>query len=95
MRRAFLLGEGPNDRRVWIDNRLRELAGVFSISVGGFSVIDSHLPVLVRLDQETAAKWSDEEVVRRWGRLFPPRDKLRQPLLVSNARVEWRLKDAA
>ncbi len=27
--------------------------------------------------------WSDDEFVRRWGRLFPTRDKSRQPLAVS------------
>ncbi|MGO9467490.1 MAG: hypothetical protein ACLQIB_28875 [Isosphaeraceae bacterium] len=95
MRRAFLLGEGANDRKLWIDRRLRELAEIFSIAVGGFSVMDNHLHVLVRLDPEVAAGWSDEEVARRWGRLFPPRDKSRQPIPVSNAWVEWRLKDAA
>jgi hypothetical protein len=58
-------------------------------------VIDNHLHVLVRLDPEIANGWSEEEVVRRWGRLFPPRDKARQPLPVSNKSVEWRLKDAA
>src|SRR5262249_9667825 len=47
------------------------------------------------LDPDLAAGWSDEQVVRRWGRLFPPRDKSRQPIPVSNAWVEWRLKDAA
>jgi hypothetical protein len=26
VRRAFLLGEGPQDRKLWIENRLRELA---------------------------------------------------------------------
>jgi hypothetical protein len=94
VRRAFLLGEGENDRKLWIDNRLEELAGIFSIAVGGFSVLDNHLHVLVRLDPEVAAAWSDEEVVRRWGRLFPPRDKKRQPLPVSHDWVQWRLKDA-
>ena len=32
--------------------------------------------------------------MRRWGRLFPPRDKSRKPLPVSKSWVEWRLKDA-
>ena len=41
--------------------------------------MDNHLHLLVRLDQDVAKSWSDEEVVRRWGRLFPPRDKSRQP----------------
>jgi REP element-mobilizing transposase RayT len=95
VRRAFLLGEGPNDRKVWIDNRLRELAKIFSIAVGGFSVLDDHLHVLVRLDPDVASGWSDEEVVRRWGRLFPPRDKARQPIAPSNDWVQWRLKDGA
>jgi hypothetical protein len=95
VRRAFLLGEGASDRKLWIENRLQELAGIFSIAVGGFSVMDNHLHALVRLDPEVGAGWSDEEVVRRWGRLFPPRDKKRQPLPVSNAWVQWRLEDAA
>jgi hypothetical protein len=89
-----LLGEGLNDRKQWIDERIEELAQIFSIAVGGFSVMDNHLHVLVRLDPEVAAAWSDEEVVRRWGRLFPPRDKKRQPLPVSNDWVQSRLRDA-
>ena len=93
VRRAFLLGEGANDRKVWIETRLRELAEIFSISVGGFSVLDNHLHLLVRLDPALAEGWSDEDVVRRWGRLFPPRDKSRRPLAVSDEWVQWRLKD--
>ena len=97
MRRAFLLGEseGTGSRKDWIEHRLQELAEIFAVSVGGFSVLDNHLHVLVRLDPDTAKDWSDEEVVRRWGRLFPPRDKSRQPLPVSQTWVEWRLKDVS
>ncbi len=51
--------------------------------------------LLARLDPELAAGWSDEEVMRRWGGLFPPRDKSRQALPISNDWVKWRLKDAA
>ena len=60
----------------------------------GVSVMDNHLHLLLRLDQDVAKAWSDEEVVRRWGRLFPPRDKSRQPLPVAECWVQWRLKDA-
>ena len=94
VRRAFLLGEGASDRKIWIDRRIEELAQIFSIAVGAFSVLDNHF-LLVRLDHEVAAGWSDEAVVRRWGSArggFPPRDKSRQPLPVSNAWVEDRLK---
>jgi REP element-mobilizing transposase RayT len=56
-------------------------------------VLDNHLHLLLRLDPDVANGWSDEEVVRRWGRLFPPRDKSRQPMPVTNDWVQWRLKD--
>ena len=82
------------DRKEWIERRLQELSEIFAVSVGGFSVMDNHLHVLVRLDPDTAKDWSDEEVVRRWGRLFPPRDKSREPLPVTKAWVQWRLQDA-
>ncbi len=55
VRRAFLLGEGETDRKQWIENRLEELAEIFSVAVAGFSVLDNHLHVLVRLDAEVAA----------------------------------------
>ncbi len=94
VRRAFLLGEGPLNRKEWIENRVKELAEIFAVSVGGFSVMDNHLHLLVRLDPEATNGWSDEEVARRWGRLFPPRDKSRQTLPVSNDWVQSRLNDA-
>src|SRR4029079_1642679 len=80
VRRAFLLSEGPIDRKQWIDDRLQELSGIFAVSVGGFSVLDKHMHLLVGLDPDTAKNWTDEDVVRRWGKLFPPRDKARKPL---------------
>ena len=45
VRRAFLLGEGPDDRKVWIESRLRELAEIFGVAVGGFSVLDNLLRI--------------------------------------------------
>jgi hypothetical protein len=94
VRRAFLLGEGSDDRKGWVEKRLEELAEIFAIAVGGFSVMDNHLHVLVRLDQDIARSWSDEEVVRRWGRLFPPRDRSGAALPVPEAWVQWRLENA-
>ena len=94
VRRAFLLGEGTHDRKSWIEHRLEELAQIFSVAVAGFAVLDNHLHLLVRLDPDVAQGWSDEDVVRRWGRLFPPRDKSRQAAPVSDEWVQARLKDA-
>jgi len=94
VRRAFLLGEGMHDRKSWIEHRLEELAEIFSVAVAGFAILDNHLHLLVRLDPEVARGRSDEDVVRRWGRLFPPRDKARQVAPVSDEWVQARLKDA-
>jgi REP element-mobilizing transposase RayT len=91
VRQAFLLGQGPVNRKAWIENRLEELAQVFAVTVAGFSALDNHLHVLVRLDPDIASGWSDEDVVRRWGRLHPPRDKARRVLPVSDQWVQERL----
>ena len=73
VRGAFLGGEGYEHRKQWIEDRLELLASNFAISVCGFSVMDDHLHVLVRLDPDVAKKWSNEEVVRRWNAVYPPR----------------------
>jgi len=91
VRGASLLADGPFDRQDWIEQRLRDLAQVFAIAVGGFAVLSNHLHLLLRLDPDVAASWSDEEVVRRWGRLHPPRDGSRKPMPVSDEWVEERL----
>ena len=55
------------------EDRLELLAENFAVSVCGFSLMDNHLHVLVRLDPGVADGWSDEEVVRRWIAVYPPR----------------------
>ena len=59
VRWAFLLGEGSLDRKGWIENRLQELAEIFSVAVAGFAILDNHLHLLVRLDPDVAQGWSD------------------------------------
>ncbi len=97
VRRAFLFSEGEDsnsgDRKGWIERRLQELAEIFAVSVGGFSVIDNHLHLLLRLDSHGADQWKPEEVVDRWFKLFPPRGTDRKPL--SPEKLKTRLKDAA
>lgn len=94
VRGAFLLAEGKTDRKAWIENRLRDLVGIFAIEAAGFAVLDNHLHLLVKLEPHRVDEWSDENVVRRWGRLFPPRDRDRKPLDVSNSWVKQKVSDA-
>jgi hypothetical protein len=65
-------------------------------AVGGFSILDNHLHVLVRLDPDVVMNWSDEDVVQRWGRLFPPRDSdwVRYETLLAAWRGDWGGADA-
>ncbi|MGC1718339.1 MAG: hypothetical protein WA746_05080 [Isosphaeraceae bacterium] len=94
VRRADLLGEGKFDRKRWIERRLQELAQIFSVTVAAFAVLDDRLHVLVRLDPDVAKRWSNDDVVRRWARLSPPRDKYRQPTPVSDGWVKSQRKDS-
>jgi len=73
VRRAKLCGEGFEHRKQWIEDRLQLLAQNFAIGVAGFAVMDSHMHVLVRLEPEQADDWSDDEVIRRWIAVYPPR----------------------
>jgi hypothetical protein len=43
VRRPFLLDEVTFDRKAWIENRIEELAQIFAVAVGGFSMMDNHL----------------------------------------------------
>jgi REP element-mobilizing transposase RayT len=94
VRRAMLCGEGYEQRKQWIEDRLELLAENFAVSVCGFSVMDNHLHVLVRLDPGAADGWSDEEVVRRWIAVYPPRTlDLDDPQLLQ-AWINQQTKDA-
>ena len=74
VRRAFLLAENQDfDRKAWLDQRLKQLNSIFAVSVAGFSVMDNHLHLLLRIEPETANAWSPLEVARRWLELYPPR----------------------
>lgn len=72
VRGAFLCG--LEHRKYWLEKRLEHLASLFAVSVAGFTVMDNHLHVLVRLDPHEVDKWSDEDVIKRWLTLCPPRD---------------------
>ena len=77
VRRAFLCGDDPysgknfDHRRQWVVDRLMLLGAIFSIDVLAYAVMANHLHLVVALRSERAALWSAEEIVARFGRLFP------------------------
>ena len=79
VRRAFLCGEDAltgksfEHRRAWIRNRLEFLASVFGIDCLTYTVLSNHLHIVLRSRPDVVKDWSDNEVARRWLRLFPKR----------------------
>ena len=79
VRRAFLCGNDPysgvsyEHRREWIRKRLEFLASIFGIDCLTYTVMENHLHQVLRSRPDVVEGWSDEEVARRWLRLFPVR----------------------
>ncbi|HHI79703.1 MAG TPA: transposase [Planctomycetes bacterium] len=79
VRQAFLCGYDKYSRRnydhrkIWIRDRLRHLAGIFGIEVFSYAILCNHYHLALRNRPDLVADWSEEEVARRWWRLFPKR----------------------
>lgn len=77
VRRAFLCGYDRlterrfDHRKGWVVEKLAELAEIFAIHVRAYAVLSNHFHLVVRIDSERARRWSDAEVVARYGGLFP------------------------
>ncbi len=107
VRRAFLAGKDPvtgktyEYRRDWIRKRMELLASVFGLDVLTYAVMSNHLHIMLRTRPDVVKTWNDEEIARRWLRLFPGRrleDFLGEPTkqdianAIGNAKkiAEWR-----
>jgi REP element-mobilizing transposase RayT len=83
VRRAFLCGEdsltGRNyeHRKAWVLDRLRELCEVFGIDICAYAVMSNHYHLVLRVDRDKGAEWTNSQVIERWSRLYG------LPLLVS------------
>jgi len=76
VRRAFLCGQDHysgqayEHRRQWVVERLALLVDVFAVNLCAYAVMSNHYHVVLRVDRERAAGWSDKAVAVRWMRLF-------------------------
>jgi REP element-mobilizing transposase RayT len=61
-------------RKQWVIDRLQELSYVYSIDTCAYAVMSNHYHLVLFIDIARALGWSDEEVARRWKKLFciPP-----------------------
>jgi len=94
VRRAFLCGQENAHRKLWIEERRRDLSKIFSLDVCGVSIMDNLIHLLLRLDLPLAKALSRVEVVRRWLLLCPPKDQYGKPIVVSAAWMAERACDS-
>ncbi len=80
VRRAFLCGEdkysGQNfgHRRQWVAERMRFLAGVFTIDICAYAIMSNHYHLVLHADSKENECLSHVEVCQRWCQLYsaPP-----------------------
>ena len=76
VRRAFLCGtdtvsgQSYEHRRQWIEDKLYELTQVFALDLCAYAVMSNHYHVVVYVDAAQAERWSRNDVIERWHRLF-------------------------
>ena len=76
VRRAYLCGidhitgQSYEHRRDWVEQRIKQLASVFTIDIAAFAVLNNHYHIVVRVDNERIAELTTEEVLQRWTQLY-------------------------
>ena len=79
VRRALLCGKDPvsnrdfSHRRVWVEDRLLELAELFTVHVCSYAVMSNHYHITANYTPQDRFELDDEEVARRWLRVYPPK----------------------
>lgn len=77
VRRAYLCGKDPvsgrdfDHRKAWLVERIKFLASCFAVDVCAYAVMSNHYHLVLHVDQQRAASWTDEELVERWTAVFP------------------------
>ncbi len=90
-RQLHLLGGSDADRaerKGLILRHLKRVATASAVGVAGFAIMDNHMHLLLKVDTESARRWSKREVARRWLGLHPPRDGYRRRVEVEDAHVD-------
>lgn len=76
VRRCWLWGidryskKDYSHRKEWVIERLRYLSRVFAIDVCAYAVMSNHYHTVLCVEAQRAKKWSEQEVIDRWTRIF-------------------------
>ena len=78
VRRAMLCGldddgRDLSHRRAWIEDRLLDLADLFTVHIRTYAVMSNHYHITADYTPQERFDLDDEEVARRWLRVYPPK----------------------
>jgi hypothetical protein len=71
VRRAFVRGDDSQTghsyehRRLWIEDRLLEIADVFAIHIAAYAIMSNRYHVVLRINRDMAQMWTIKEVAER------------------------------
>ena len=75
VRRAFLCGKDKltgkdfSHRRTWIEDKLFELASIFSIDIAAYAIMHNHYHLVLHIDNKTSQSWSITKVFEHYSQL--------------------------
>ena len=81
VQRVFLMGLDPltgisyEHRKEWFMERLIYLNGVFTVEVGGYTLMSNHYHINLKTRPDLTEKLTDSEIANRWFLLYPPKIK--------------------
>jgi len=76
IRRSYLCGDdkfsGNNfdHRRIWLVDRIKLLASIFSIDIAAYAIMSNHYHLVLKVSRDDALNWSNDEVIERWYKLY-------------------------
>jgi REP element-mobilizing transposase RayT len=76
VRRAYLCGNDRitgkkyGHRKHWLESRMAKLSQIFAIDLLAYAIMSNHYHVVVRIDPDRSAQWSDFEIKARWGEIY-------------------------
>lgn len=82
VRRAWICGvdwltkKNYDHRRDWIYESIQFFSRIFGIEIFACAVLYNHYHLVLRVNPDLVASWSDEEVVRRWDKVYSVRKYL-------------------
>ncbi|BAM05096.1 transposase [Phycisphaera mikurensis] len=81
-------------RKQLVMAQLDRLTEATTVEVLGFSLMNNHVHLILRTDPRGAEAWSAEEVVRRWLRIHPKRNRAREAVETSEEAIAEMAADA-